>query len=234
MNNKQGKIIAVTGIDTDIGKTVATGLIARGVLEAGWSVITHKAVQTGCEGQSEDVNTHRKLMAISRQPVDYEGKTCSYLFSEPCSPHLAAKLAGAVIDPEKIATDAGGLAMQYDFVLLEGAGGLFVPLTKEQTLIDFLAAANWPVILVTSSRLGSINHTLASLEALQKRGMTLAGVVYNRFEDNDVRIAEDSLDVITSYLKQYGFLCPVLEMYGAEFYQREGACLPFSALCPYI
>lgn len=231
MKDQQGRIIAITGIDTDIGKTIAAGLIAKGLMEAGRTVITHKAVQTGCERESEDIAVHRNLMGIPRQQVDREGLTCSYLFPVPSSPHLAARLAGAEIDPRKITDDAQRLAHDYQFVLLEGAGGLFVPLTEEVTLIDHFAAENWPVILVSSSRLGSLNHTLASLEALKSRRMALAGVVYNRHQDGDLRIAEDSLTIISMSLKKHGFICPIIEMYGAEKYQRQGACLPFSALC---
>ncbi|WP_419174858.1 dethiobiotin synthase [Desulfosediminicola sp.] len=231
MTKEPGKIIAITGIDTDIGKTIATGLIGRGLLEAGRSVITHKAVQTGCDDVSEDIVAHRNIMGLPRQQVDLDGKTCSYLFPVPCSPHLAARLAKRSIDPKKITRDARELSMHYQFVLLEGAGGLFVPLTEEVTLIDYFSEEKVPVILVSSSRLGSLNHTLASLEALHNRSMSLSGVVYNRHDDSDLRIAEDSLDMISSNLRKYGFNCPLIEMYGVENYEAPGACLPFSTLC---
>lgn len=231
MKYSKGQIIAITGIDTDIGKTIATGLIARGLQEAGRTVITHKAVQTGCESISEDILAHRELMGIPQQQADLQGLTCSYLYPVPSSPHLAARLAGDAIDPQKITQDAERLSSSFQFVLLEGAGGLFVPLTEELILIDYFAAQQWPVILVSSSRLGSLNHTLASLEALKNRRMSLAGVVYNRHGDSDARIAEDSLDMISKNMKKYGFVCPIIEMYDVENYQRAGSCLPFASLC---
>lgn len=226
-----GKVYCITGIDTDIGKTIATGLLARGLVEAGVSVITQKAVQTGCEGVSEDIISHRKIMGCEMLPVDHQGLTCPYLFSTPCSPHLAARIEGKSIDPQRITRATSELRKDFQVILLEGAGGLFVPLREELTLIDYFAEIGCPVILVTSSRLGSINHTLASLEALKARKMELAGVIYNRNAEVDERIAEDSLNMISMHLKRSGFQCPIVEMHHLDYYQKQGSCLPFAAIC---
>ncbi len=228
---QRGNVFCVTGIDTDIGKTVATGLIARGLLEAGIRVITQKAVQTGCENISEDIFRHRQLMKHDLFPEDIAGITCSYLYRNPCSPHLAAQLENGEIDTAKITTATKELQTRYEIVLLEGAGGLFVPLKEEYTLIDYFCDIDWPVILVTSSRLGSLNHTIASLEALQKRKIRLSGVVYNRHAATENYIAEDSLYMISLYLRKYGFACPLIEMHNEAFYCEEKSCLPFTTLC---
>jgi dethiobiotin synthetase len=228
---RRGNVFCVTGIDTDIGKTIATGLIARGLLEAGIRVITQKAVQTGCEDMSEDIARHRQLMRCDLFPEDIEGLTCSYLYSNPCSPHLAARLENGLIDTTVITAATQELRDRYEIVLLEGAGGLFVPLQQEYTLIDYFSETGWPVILVTSSRLGSLNHTIASLEALQKRKIQLSGVVYNRHAATETYIAEDSLYMISLYLRKYGFICPLVEMYTEDFYAEQKSCLPFTTLC---
>lgn len=227
----EGQVFCVTGIDTGIGKTIATGLIARGLVEAGIRVITQKPVQTGCVGISEDIEKHRQLMGSPLLPEDHEGLTCSYLYRTPCSPHLAASIENESIDVAKISAATRELRLRYEIVLLEGAGGLFVPLREEYTLIDYLAESGWPVVLVTSSRLGSLNHTLASFEALRSRNMHLAGVVYNNHAETEQYIAEDSLNIISLYLRKYGFVCPLVEMYSEDSYTRKGSCRQFTILC---
>lgn len=227
----RGQVFSITGIDTGIGKTIATGLIARGLAEAGVRVITQKAVQTGCIGISEDIEKHRQLMGVPLLAEDLDGLTCSYLYKTPCSPHLAASLENDTIDTARITAATEELRSRFEVVLLEGAGGLFVPLREDYTLLDYFTDAGWPVILVTSSRLGSINHTLASLEALRHRKLELAGVVYNNLAETEQHIAEDSLRMIALYIRRYGFHCPLLEMYSEQLYAGPGSCRSFAALC---
>lgn len=189
-----GTIIMISGIDTGIGKTVATGLLARWLYDGGRRVITMKMVQTGCANLSEDIVRHRELTGVPLQEEDAVGLTCPYVFPVPCSPHLAARLDGRRIEPQVIVEHARQLAEQYEYVLVEGAGGLFVPLNEAALLIDLPAAQQWPVMLVTSPRLGSINHTLAALEALEHRNIRLQGLIYNLADapDTDPRIVDDS------------------------------------------
>ena len=85
---KQGKILFVGGIDTDIGKTVATGWLAAKLMRQGFSVITQKIVQTGCTGISDDILVHRRLQNLPLLPEDTDGTTCPYLFGYPCSPQI--------------------------------------------------------------------------------------------------------------------------------------------------
>ena len=126
-------------------------------------MITQKIVQTGCQGIAEDIQTHRRLQGIGLTEHDRNGSTCPYVFAYPCSPHLAAEQEQRPIDLETIDAATQTLLQSYDTVLLEGAGGLMVPLNREQTLLDFAAERGYPLVLVTSGRLGSINHTLLSL-----------------------------------------------------------------------
>lgn len=195
----------ICGIDTGIGKSVAVGLMARYLLSKGERAITQKIVQTGCEGRAEDILVHRKLMEVGWLEVDEQKLTCPYCFSFPASPHLAAQIEGKTINPEIIASAQERLQDRYDWVLLEGAGGLLVPLTEDMTIIDFLETRNMPIILVTSSRLGSINHTLMSLEIIRSRNLQLAGLVYNTFETSPPEIVKDSCKVFSKALQHYGF-----------------------------
>lgn len=201
----RGTVIAVGGIDTGIGKTVVTGHLARHFIDSGLNVITQKIAQTGCEGVSEDIAEHRRIMGIELLEDDLDGSTCPYLFGFPASPHLAAAMAGREIDFMEIRRSTFRLQQRYDLVLLEGVGGLLVPLTPELLFADYVRDAGYGLVLVSSSRLGSINHTLLSLEACASRGIEVRGVIYNRFFEADETIARDTREVITAALKRYGF-----------------------------
>ena len=200
---KQGKILFVGGIDTGIGKTVATGWLAAKLIQQGFSVITQKIVQTGCTGISDDILVHRRLQNLPLLPEDTDGTTCPYLFGYPCSPHLAARMAGVRIDPAVINCATAKLAERYDYVLLEGAGGLAVPLDDTLTTLDFIRAQAYPVVLVTSGRLGSINHTLLSLAACRQQEIAVEMLIYNRFPPADPLIERETAEYLQRYLRQH-------------------------------
>ncbi|MFZ5798357.1 MAG: ATP-dependent dethiobiotin synthetase BioD [Desulfobulbus sp.] len=197
--------LCLCGIDTGIGKSVTTGLMARYLIEQGQPVITQKLVQTGCAERPEDILLHRRLMECGWLEEDEARLTCPYCFPFPASPHLAARLAGTTIDPARISRATRTLAQRFEWLLLEGAGGLLVPLQEELSLLDYLAAEGHPLVLVTSPRLGSINHTLLSLEILRARGLRLAGLVYNLFHGAPGEIVQDSLRLFARALPRYGF-----------------------------
>ncbi|HHD56598.1 MAG TPA: ATP-dependent dethiobiotin synthetase BioD [Desulfobulbaceae bacterium] len=202
--------IAVCGIDTEVGKSVVTGLLAEFLRARGDSAITQKPVQTGCSGKPEDILLHRRLMATSWNDYDERGLTCSYCLPFPGSPHLAAELAGRQIEPSEINRASEALAADHDYLLIEGAGGLLVPLREDLLQLDYFHQCGYPIILVTMPRLGSINHTLLSLEAIKKRGVRLLGLVYNLYGDNPLEIVRDSRQVMERAVRTYGFSCPIL------------------------
>ena len=205
-------VLFVSGIDTDIGKTYATGLLAKALMRQDVKVITQKLVQTGISidpitgemGIADDIITHRQLMDIPLQPCDLDFTTCAHRYEKPASPHLATQLSGQVLDPELITNATKRLQADYDLVLLEGAGGLLVPITEQLLILDYIATQGYPIILVTSGRLGSINHTLLSLEAIKARGLSVHSVVYNHIHDNadntDTEIANSTVDFLQNYL----------------------------------
>ena len=199
----KGKVYFVSGIDTGIGKTYATGYLAKMWNDRGVRTITQKLVQTGNEGMSEDILLHRKIMGCGLLPEDVQGLTMPEIYSYPCSPHLAAEIDGRPIDFGKIDSATAILAERYDAVLVEGAGGLMVPLTRDFLTVDFIASRGYPLIFVTSGRLGSINHLLLSLEAVQRRNIPLHAVVYNRYPaDDDKLISEDTENYARTCLSQ--------------------------------
>ena len=208
-------VLFISGIDTDIGKTYATGMIAKSLMQQGVNVITQKLVQTGVAinpdtgviGIADDIITHRQLMNIPLQPCDIDNTTCPYRYEKPASPHLSAKLANDILNPNVITSATKSLQADYDVVLLEGAGGLLVPITEDLLTLDYIAKQGYPVILVTSGRLGSINHTLLSLEAIKSRGLDVHSVIYNHIHDNaaqtDKQIATSTIDFLQNYLAEY-------------------------------
>ncbi len=197
-----GKIIFVSGIDTDIGKTVATGFYAKHLMKQGYSVITQKMIQTGCEGISSDILQHRRMQNMPLTQEDKDGITCPYLFRYPCSPHLAAEMENIIIDTHKIAEAGQLLAEKYDYVLLEGAGGLAVPYDNRHTTLDYIAEQQLPLILVTSGRLGSINHTLLSLMACQQKQIPLVSLIYNSYPPTDEIIQQSTLNYLREYIER--------------------------------
>ena len=200
-----GKVFFVSGIDTGIGKTMATGLMARSLAAAGRDVITVKLVQTGNDGFSEDIDAHRAICGGARFPEDDEGLTAPQIFKFPSSPLLAAALEGRTVDVEAISRAVRECAARHEIVLVESAGGLDVPLTDELLSVDFAAREGWPLVLVSCGRLGSINHTLLSLEAAKARGMRVAGVVWNWCDSADPEIDADSVETTRRYLSRWGF-----------------------------
>lgn len=200
-----GKVFFVSGIDTGIGKTMATGLMARSLAAAGRDVITVKLVQTGNDGFSEDIDAHRAICGGARFPEDDEGLTAPQIFKFPSSPLLAAALEGRTVDVEAISRAVRKCVARHEIVLVESAGGLDVPLTDELLSVDLAAREGWPLVLVSCGRLGSINHTLLSLEAAKARGMRVAGVVWNWCDGADSEIDADSVETTRRYLSRWGF-----------------------------
>lgn len=207
-----GKVFFVSGIDTGIGKTMATGLMARSLAAAGRDVITVKLVQTGNDGFSEDIAVHRAICGGVRFPEDDEGLTAPQVFRFPSSPHLAATLEGRAVDVAAISRAVRKCAERREIVLVESAGGLAVPLADDLLSVDFAASEGWPLVLVSCGRLGSINHTLLALEAAKSRGMTVAGVVWNWCAGADSRIDDDACETVRRRLLRWGFPPVVVRM----------------------
>lgn len=195
--------IFITGTDTDAGKSYATGWFAKLINSEGGNAITMKFVQTGNTDFSEDITVHRKIMGIDVQDADKQRLTAPEIFTYPCSPELAARLDGRQINLEVITQSIEKLAEEYSTVLIEGAGGLMVPLTGQYLTIDYIKAHGLPTVLVTNGKLGSISHTLLALDAMKNRGLKLLGVIYNTYFDSDKIIAEDTRKYIRRWLETH-------------------------------
>lgn len=212
--------IFITGIDTDAGKTYATASYARLLEEQGYGIITQKFIQTGCVGTSEDIEAHRRLLGTGELEEDRLGLTAPVIFSYPASAQLAARIDGKEIDLSLINKATEELCRRYDRVLIEGAGGLMVPITDEYFAIDYVAEHHLPVVLTTNGRLGSINHTILSLNTIADYGLNLIAVIYNEYYDNDKEheIAADTKAFIGRYLASH---FPMAEYYAMPKYKGE-------------
>lgn len=200
----KSQIYFISGIDTDAGKSYCTAWLAGQLGKDGKRVITQKFIQTGNTGHSEDIDLHRRILGTGYLPEDKEGLTMPEIFSYPCSPHLASRIDKRPINFEKIENATRELARRYDTVLVEGAGGLMVPLTETYLTIDYIAEKQYPLIFVTSGKLGSINHTLLSLEAIKHRNIALDTVLYNLYPDvEDKTIQNDTMQYIKQYLSRH-------------------------------
>lgn len=193
----------ITGIDTDAGKSFATGWLAQLIMNQNRSVITQKFIQTGNHDFSEDIEVHRKIMGIPFTEEDKSGITAPVIFSYPASPDLAARIDDTEVCFDIIENATDTLSHSYNHVLIEGAGGIMVPLKGEYLTIDYIRDHQLPVVLVTNGRLGSINHTLLSLKAINDEGINLFAIVYNRFFDKDPIICEDTKDYIRKWLSNH-------------------------------
>lgn len=195
-----GEVLFISGIDTDAGKSYATGYLAAQLMAQGKSVITQKFIQTGCKEYSEDIDVHRKIMGTGLLQDDINHNTAPIVLTYPASAQLAAAMDNRTIDLGEIDRATAELASRYDVVLIEGAGGLMVPITDDFFAIDYAMTRHIPVVLVTNGRLGSINHTVLSLEAIKSRGMELHSVMYNRHFDSDPIICADTHGFVERYV----------------------------------
>ncbi len=174
--------------------------------------MTQKMVQTGCKDVAADIRTHRELMDIPLQEEDKDGTTCPQVYSYPASPHLAAEIDRCPLKPELITRSTDKLQQNHDLILLEGAGGLMVPLTPELILIDYLQKQGYPLILVTSPRLGSINHTLLSLEACKTRGIEVLALLYNCYPEKSGLICDDTRKMLKQLMPRFGCNGPLIDL----------------------
>jgi dethiobiotin synthetase len=165
----------VTGTGTGAGKSVVAACICAALRERGDRVAAFKPVVTGLDEEPGDWPRDHELLA-SAAGVKPETVT-PYLFGPPLSPHFAAQLAGGVIDPERVLAAAREAASGADVLVAEGVGGLLVPIAPDWSVRDLAVALGLPLVVATRTGLGTINHTLLSVEAARHAGLEVCGVV---------------------------------------------------------
>jgi|WetSurMetagenome_2_1015567.scaffolds.fasta_scaffold21534_3 dethiobiotin synthase len=180
------KGIFVTGTDTGIGKTLVTAGIVRW-LRAHWiDTVPMKPVQTGAERRGDMLaapDLDFCLAAAGIQPnADERRLMAPYVYEPACSPHLAGRMAGRYPDIAAIRKNAEILLRRRQALVIEGAGGIMVPLNETETTLDLMKSLGFPVVLVSRIGLGAINHALLSINSLNAAGLPLLGVIFNQAE----------------------------------------------------
>lgn len=214
--------IFVSGTDTGVGKTIITGLLGRYLLDKGYNVITQKWIQTGCrDSLAADIKLHLKIMQRGKNDLGgYSGFISPYVFKMPSSPHLASQIENRIINPDKIKESFRWLSRHFDFTIAEGIGGVLVPLNKKRLVIDIVSQLNLAVLVVAQNKLGAINHTLLTIEALEKREIKILGIIFNNPKKEDKRILRDNPLIIKALTKHKVFgTLPWIERY-EKLYKR--------------
>ncbi len=179
----------VTGTDTGVGKTLISCALLQGFAAQGKRVIGMKPVAAGCD--ADGYNDDAKLLRVaSTVPLGYE-QVNPYCLREAIAPHIAARNEGVCIELPRILAAYRELAAQADVVIVEGAGGLLVPLNAQQDSADLAKELDLPVILVVGMRLGCLNHALLTVEVIAARGLVLAGWVANVVDTDMAPIEEN-------------------------------------------
>jgi len=175
------KGIFITGTDTGVGKTVITAALALSLKNAGLNVGVMKPIQSGSSlpGMT-DIEFLRTVLGEKEPSPD----DCIYSFEAPLSPHAAAALSGETIDIDRIKSAYGRLASSRDVVLVEGAGGLLVPITGDYLMADLARDLSVPLLVVARPGLGTVNHTSLTIECARIRGLAVLGVVINAFPES--------------------------------------------------
>jgi dethiobiotin synthetase len=194
----------ITGIGTDVGKTIASAIITEALEADYW-----KPIQAG---DLDNSDTHKIKKYISNNKTIFHDN--SYALNTPASPHYAAAIDNVLIDLKKIVEPK-----TKNHLVIEGAGGIFVPLNQQDTIID-LIKPDYKVIVVSRHYLGSINHTLLTIEALQKHKVAIAGIIFNEDENNateEIILSKTGLKMLGRIEKEHYFDANVIRYYADKF-----------------
>jgi len=166
--------VFVTGTGTEVGKTVVAAVLARTLAAEGESVAVFKPAVTGLDDAGEPDHALLRRAAGSVQSDD---EIAPYRYGPPMSPHLAAELAGERVEPERLLAMARGAVASADALVCEGVGGLLVPLAPDYLVRDLAVGLSLPLAIAASPGLGTINHTLLTIEAARSAGLAVELVV---------------------------------------------------------
>lgn len=200
--------VFVTGTGTEVGKTVVAAAIAHALRAEGRSVGVFKPAVTGLDEGGEPDHALLRRAAGSTQA---DAEIAPYRYGPPASPHLAAALAGEEIDPAQL-RDAAHAAADADILVCEGVGGLLVPLAGTYLVRDLAADLGLPLVVAASPGLGTINHTLLTVEAARAAGLTVAAVVLTPWPDEPSAIEQSNRETIEALADLETAVLPWLDL----------------------
>jgi dethiobiotin synthetase len=182
----------ITGTDTNVGKTVVTACLATLFKSQGEDVGVMKPIETGVDPEcSSSANSDAKFLIEVTGVQDALEDVCPYRLKTPASPYQAAKLEGKELDPEKIMERFRTLQSKHSMMLVEGIGGLMVPITQRYNVADLALQMNLPLIIVSRVKVGTLNHTLLTLNAARQHGLKIAGVILNPVHEGALDTIEE-------------------------------------------
>lgn len=190
------KGIFITATGTDIGKTFVTGLVVKKLRDAGLNAGYYKAALSGAELQPDgswlpgDAAYVAKIANIPEQPENL----VSYIYKEAVSPHLAALREGNPVDLDKVAADFQAACAKYDYVTVEGSGGIICPIRWDEQKIlleDIIKKLGLGTLVVSNAALGSINASVLTVYYLQQHGIPVRGIILNNYDGSDFMQADN-------------------------------------------
>ncbi len=184
------KGIFVTGTDTGVGKTVVTATLCRILRERGLDAVALKPFATGIGPDTDWRDNDPLLLAAAMDYAEQPEVISPVRLSPALSPYDAARLGGITLDLDAVWDAIHQVAARHAFALIEGVGGVYVPLTKDVTVADFAKRLNLPALVVARSGIGTINHSLLTVETLRQTRVGIEGLIFSRASDGELSLDE--------------------------------------------
>ncbi len=201
--------IFVTGTGTEVGKTVVAAAIAHTLADEGQRVHVFKPAVTGLD---EEVEADHALLRRASGSNQSDDEIAPYRYGPPASPHLAGALASEEIDPARLRQTAQAAAEGADALVCEGVGGLLVPLSPSYLVRDLATDLGYPLVVVASPGLGTINHTLLTVEAARATGLHVTAIVLNPWPEEPTEIQRNNRETIAALTDLPIHTLPQLEL----------------------
>jgi dethiobiotin synthetase len=200
----------VTGTDTGVGKTIVAGAIANWFARRSYRVGVLKPVATGCERRREGlVSEDAEFLAHCADTAFPLDLVCPQTYAEPLAPSVAAERAGKPLDWSAIQRSIDLMSQGSDVLIVEGVGGIRVPMDEKYDVRDVASWLAAPVVIVARPALGTINHTLLTIESLRAKNIPIAGVVINRYTADPASVAEETSPRVIEKRGKAPILCVV-------------------------
>lgn len=204
INLKEAKGLFVTGTGTDIGKTYVTGLLLKYIRDNGYNACYYKAALSGAiKNENNKLIPGDATEVLSMANLDEDTDfVVPYIYETPVSPHLAAKIENIPIEMDVIKESYLKVATKYDYVLMEGSGGIVCPIRYDDKIIfleDIIKELGLAVVLVADAGLGTINSIVTSSEYIRNRGISIVGIILNNYHNGSI-MEEDNIKMIESIL----------------------------------
>ncbi len=218
----------VSGTDTGVGKSVVAASICAALAARGERVAAYKPVVTGLDDEPGEWPRDHELLASVASAGQRSDEVAPLRFGPPTSPHLAAGLAGRPIDIDVLIGGAERIALRCDALIVEGAGGLMVPLAEGALMRDLAMGLRLPLVIAARPGLGTINHTLLTVEAARAARIPIAGIVLTPWPEHPDEVARSNRDTLT---RLAGVPVAALPMTSPDrvALARSGAALPLES-----